>query len=83
MSLPGQRTGNPDGSPVEKGYQLRVETGGLVFLVPELLMFLVGSAGRQRAVYQDNPALHDLDGIGCGRHELLQHRFTIGARIAT
>src|SRR6516164_7338255 len=41
VSLPGQRAGNPDGIPVEKRYQLRVETGGLVFLVPQLPVLLV------------------------------------------
>jgi hypothetical protein len=75
MRLPGQRAGDPDGSPVEKGYQLRVEACGLVFLIPELMVLFVGPAGCQRAVYQDNPPLHDLDRIGRGRHEFLQHRF--------
>jgi len=42
---------------------LRVEAGGLVLFIPELLVLFVGPARRQRAVYQDNPSLHDLDGI--------------------
>src|SRR5436853_444444 len=53
VRLPGQRAGNPDGIPVEKRYQLRVEASGLVLLVPQLLVLLVGPAWRQRAVYQD------------------------------
>jgi hypothetical protein len=73
VGLPGQRAGNPDGTPVEQGYQLRVETGGLVFLVPQLPVLLVGPAGRQRAVYQDNPSSDHLDGFRSVRHEFLQH----------
>jgi hypothetical protein len=54
---------------------LRPPAGGPVFLIPEFLVLFVGLAGRQGAVYQDNPSLYDLDGVGRGRHELLQYRF--------
>jgi putative transposase len=41
VRLTGKRPGNPDGGTIEKGNKLRVETGCLVLLIPELLVLFV------------------------------------------
>ena len=41
---------------------------------PQLLVVLPGPAGRDRAVDQADPAVHYLEGVSGGRHELLQDR---------
>jgi hypothetical protein len=41
---------------------------------PQLPVFFIGPARRDRSVYQDDPPVDYLDGVGRGRHEFLQHR---------
>ncbi len=42
--------------------------------VPQFRVLRIGPAGRERAVYQDDPAPDYLDGLRRVRHEFLQHR---------
>jgi len=56
VGFPEKRVRDPDGCPVEKRYQLRVEPCGLVLAVPQFWVLRVGPAGRERAVYQDDLA---------------------------
>ena len=84
MGFAGKRVRDPDGRPVEKRYQLRVEPGGLVLAVPQFRVLRVGPAGRERAVYQDDRAPDYLSiASAASRTNSSSTAFTSGTRTAT
>jgi hypothetical protein len=74
MGGAGKRLGHVDGRPVEQTDQLSVEPGRAVLAAPQLVVVGPGPARRDGAVDQADPAVDQLDGLGGGRDELLQHR---------
>ncbi len=68
------RIGNVNSISVQQAHELRIKACRAVFAAPQLTVIIVGPAGRDRAIDQADPALHHLNGVRRGRHELLQCR---------